>query len=400
MPYILTKTNGNTLTTVQDATLDNTTNLIFLGRNYAGYGQPIEENFIKLLENFSNKTAPSRPIQGQLWFDSNDTVQRLKVCYDGTNFRDANNVLVRDTAPANPKTGDVWWNTITSQMNVYINGVWTVSSPYGGASTSWNFDRVQDSLGNNQNAIKGLSRSNVMIVISNTTGTYTPSISANVPASIFPLIKPGITLPYANSSTGKSAVSSSTGYMLWGTAAHSLSSTAVELSTTGDNSRYYIPFASTATGIQQLVTTSSFYFNPYTNVLNVTATQAQYADLAERYEADAEYDVGTVVVIGGEKEVTVTDLRANTAVAGIVSKNPAYMMNSAAGTDETHPFIALKGRVPCQVVGRVDKGDLLVTSVYPGYAASWVHGDSPNAVIGKALGNQSEGFGTIEVLVV
>jgi len=399
MPYILTKTNGKTLSTVQDATLDNTTDLIFVGRNYAGYGQPIEENFIKLLENFSNKTAPTKPLQGQLWFDSNDTVQRLKVCYDGINFRDANNILVKDTAPANPKTGDVWWNTITSQMNVYINGVWTVSSPYGGASTSWNFDRVQDSLGNNQNAIKGLSRSTVMVVISNTTGTYTPSISANVPVSSFPLIKQGITLPYVNSSTGKSAVSSSTGYMLWGTAAHSLFSTAVELSTTSSNSRFYIPFASTATGIQQLATTSSFYFNPSTNILNVTATQAQYADLAERYEADAVYDEGTVLVIGGEKEVTISTTYADTRVAGIVSKNPAYMMNSEAGTDKTHPYIALKGRVPCKVMGNISRGDLLVTSTFAGYATV-ADGNYPGAIIGKALGSQSNGFGVIEVLVV
>ena len=76
------------------------------------------------------------------------------------------------------------------------------------------------------------------------------------------------------------------------------------------------------------------------------------------------------------------------------------MMNSEAGTDETHPYIALKGRVPCKVVGNVNKGDLLVSSVYPGYAASWVHGDSPNAVIGKALGSNSSGFEIIEVLVV
>jgi hypothetical protein len=107
-----------------------------------------------------------------------------------------------------------------------------------------------------------------------------------------------------------------------------------------------------------------------------------------------------VVVIGGDYEVTVTNECASTAVAGIVSKNPAYMMNSAAGSDQTHPYIALKGRVPCKIVGQVNMGDLLVTSVHPGYACAWQPGDSPNAVIGKALRSQSEGFGVIEVLVV
>ena len=114
------------------------------------------------------------------------------------------------------------------------------------------------------------------------------------------------------------------------------------------------------------------------------------------------FSIGLSIFIsscGGEKEVTTTDKFADTRVAGIVSKNPAYMMNSGAGTDETHPYIALKGRVPCKVVGTINKGDLLVTSTYPGYAAATTYPDS-GTVIGKALGTQSEGFGVIEVLVV
>ncbi len=75
MPYILKKTNGTTLTTVQDASVDNSTSLTFVGRNYSGYGQPIEENFVKLLENFANTTAPAKPIQGQLWFNSTPTLE-------------------------------------------------------------------------------------------------------------------------------------------------------------------------------------------------------------------------------------------------------------------------------------------------------------------------------------
>ena len=82
-----------------------------------------------------------------------------------------------------------------------------------------------------------------------------------------------------------------------------------------------------------------------------------------------------------------------------MSKNPAYMMNSEAGTDETHPFIALKGRVPCKVIGFIEKGDLLVTSAHPGYAAA-AKSIAAGAVIGKALEGNSEGFNIIEVLVV
>jgi hypothetical protein len=106
------------------------------------------------------------------------------------------------------------------------------------------------------------------------------------------------------------------------------------------------------------------------------------------------------LVIGGDAEVTTTDSHANTAVAGIVSTNPAYTLNAQAGTDATHPYIALKGRVPCQVVGPIKKGDLLVTSSIPGYAERAKEGDSPNAVLGRALEDCTTLHCTIEVMVI
>ena len=127
--------------------------------------------------------------------------------------------------------------------------------------------------------------------------------------------------------------------------------------------------------------------------------QATYSDLAERYHADAAYEVGTVLVVGGDAEVTVTTDRAHTSVAGIVSTNPAYMMNSDAGSDDTHPYIALKGRVPCKVVGPVRKGERLVTSIHAGYACSAQDIDSANATIGIALESFEGDFGVIEVKV-
>jgi hypothetical protein len=214
----------------------------------------------------------------------------------------------------------------------------------------------------------------------------------------FTTIHQGITLPNADTVTGVSAVTTNSGYLLWGTAADTINARNVSVANPNlSNINYYIPLSNITTGSVALVTSSSFY---YTNgVLNVTAASAFYADLAERYAADAAYDEGTVLVIGGEKEVTVTTQFADTRVAGVVSKNPAYLMNKDAGNNETHPAIALKGRVPCKVVGYVKKGDLIVTSSTPGYgtaAASVVAG----AVIGKALGTQSEGFGIIEILIV
>jgi hypothetical protein len=399
MPYILKKTDGSTLTTVQDASIDSSTSLIFVGRNYSGYGQPIEENFVKLLENFSNTTKPAKPTQGQLWFDKTSSVRRLLVCYDGTNFRDVANVPYSSTEPVNASTGDLWWDSFNNQIKVYdsVNNSWTASQPYGGASSSWDFARVEDSNSNNQNAIKGLSGNTVMVMLSNT--RYVPNSASGLTAR-FPNVKAGITFPNANPVTGSSASSTSTGYILWGTSAESLISQQVDLKSTNDTTLHYIPFATATGGPQTLYTTSTFSFNPTTNVLNATAASALYADIAERYAADDVYEPGTVLMHGGKQEVTIATFAATTAVAGIVSTKPAYMMNSDAGNDKTHPYIALKGRVPCKIVGPVKKGDLLVASGYKaGYAVKKQDHDSSDAVIGKALENFEGSFGVIEVKV-
>ena len=128
--------------------------------------------------------------------------------------------------------------------------------------------------------------------------------------------------------------------------------------------------------------------------------QATYADLAERYEADEYYAPGTVLVIGGEKEVTTTARHGNTARAGIVSTKPAYTLNAKAGDDKTHPYIALAGRVPCNVVGPIRKGEMLVTSTKPGFAERAHANDHPNAVLARALEDFEGMEGVIEVMVV
>jgi len=396
MPYILKKTNGTTLATVQDASVDNSTSLTFVGRNYSGYGQTIEENFVKLLENFANTSQPTKPIQGQLWFNSNPNSRRLLVSYDGNNFRDLANVPYSSSAPKNATTGDLWWDSVNGQIKVYesVSGTWSASQTNGGGGSSWDFSRVLDSSLTEEYAIQGLLGGVSVVEISNT--AYTPDSSENL--TQFPLIKKGINLYNTDPITGVSASSTTTGYLLWGTASDSLQAQSVITHNLTGSQTQYVPFVANETGQNILSTTSTFSYDPSTNILNITASSALYADIAERYEADQEYEVGTVLVIGGEKEVTTTDQFADTRVAGIVSKNPAYMMNSDAGTDETHPYIALKGRVPCKVVGYIKKGDLLVTSAHPGYAtaASSVHS---GAIIGKALEANSEGFAVIEVKV-
>jgi hypothetical protein len=125
------------------------------------------------------------------------------------------------------------------------------------------------------------------------------------------------------------------------------------------------------------------------------ATSAQYADLAEIYESDADYEVGTVVIFGGEKEITVSSMGSDPRVAGVISGNPAYLMNN----DASGQAVALQGKVPCKVVGQISKGDMLVThSQHPGVARK---GTNPTigTVIGKALEDyNSNEIGTINIV--
>lgn len=136
----------------------------------------------------------------------------------------------------------------------------------------------------------------------------------------------------------------------------------------------------------------------YGDVFSGYATKSRYADLAENYLADDEYFEGTVLVFGGDAEITVTNVKGDKRVAGIVSTNPAHLMNEALKGEHVTP-LALQGRVPCKVIGKVAKGDMLVTSAIPGYA---IVDNDPRigTVLGKAVGEKTDdGKGVVEIVV-
>ena len=146
------------------------------------------------------------------------------------------------------------------------------------------------------------------------------------------------------------------------------------------NETVYITFVDGATGTQGIETDTGLSYNPSTNVLSTTASQAQYADLAEKYRADKMYDEGHVVILGGSEEITESIQENDTRIAGVISERWAYLMNE----QEDGPAVALKGKVECKVVGSVTKGDILVSSSTPGHAVAT---DTPNpmAVIGRSM---------------
>jgi hypothetical protein len=140
--------------------------------------------------------------------------------------------------------------------------------------------------------------------------------------------------------------------------------------------------------------TASSYFN----TVFAKATSAQYADVAEYYLADADYPIGTVLIIGGDQEVTQSNMVGQTSIAGTVSENPGVLMNRGL-TGEHVAAVALLGRVPCRVIGPINKGDLLMSSEISGVACK-MENYVPGCVIGKALENYStETEGTIEIMV-
>jgi hypothetical protein len=422
MPYILFKTDGTQLTTVGDASLDTTTDLQFVGRNYSGYGQIVNENFVKVLENFASTTAPTRPVVGQLWYDT--VLGRINVNYNSKNFKSLANVHIgEETDPPSSATtqeGDFWWDSTNGQLKAKHGSQYILVGPPSASNTksawvpteeTWLDDESQEQL-SRVPFLEANIGTNSIVVISNQ--EFRPTSGSTLYGS-FPKVYKGITLPGAVDGipgTTNAGSTQDSKFYFWGTAADALQANTSTTATIAmqvsvgleetSNDNHYISFVSTSSGNHQVLTSSNISYNPSSQVLNATATSARYADLAERYESDAVYEVGTVLIVGGTKEVTTTDIPGHDIIAGIVSQNPAYMMNSEAGNDETHPYIALKGRVPCKVVGKVQKGDKLVTSNVPGHAMSSGRRivTSPTSIIGIALeSREQDGAGIIEVKV-
>jgi hypothetical protein len=135
----------------------------------------------------------------------------------------------------------------------------------------------------------------------------------------------------------------------------------------------------------------------FANVFQGVSLSSKYADIAEKYISDANYDEGTVVVFGGSNEITVTSIYADTRVAGAISMYPGYIMNSQS----TGQTVALRGKIPVKVIGTVKKGDLLVTSEIVGYAIVATGEFSANAVFAKSLENKDNvELGTVVAVIL
>lgn len=454
MAYTINHYNGSALVTVSDGTVDTSTDIKLVGKNYAGYGQIQNENFVYLLENFADSTAPSNPLTGQIWFDSGS--HKLKF-WDGTKFRTTGGAEIGTTAPIGLTQGDFWFDTATNQLFAWTGAQYVLVGPQavaGSGTTQMLSTSVKDINGTSHTIIEAIDNGNVIFTIS-ADSAFTLNNTVN-PITGFTIIQQGVTLCYTNNNAQSGVTQTS--HRFWGTASNAEQlggfpasnyitagsasfSTVVNFADVGytvgnpvsrlrvfnnnattptiqNQSNNTIVFqttvgstlvtplqlvgadvlpgvtttsslgstgyqwanvyatnfngnASTATGLlyNSAIVTPSVTSSPNTLVIrdssgtvnatifNGASTTSYYADLAEKYLADAEYEVGTVVSVGGEKEVTASS--QGDRALGAVSANPAHLMNSelADGT-----AIALKGRVPVKVIGAIKKGQRMIAS--------------------------------------
>ena len=407
-----------------DGTINTASSMTLVGKNYAGYGEFLDENFIHLLENGSNTTAPGAPLTGQLWWDKTNNVMKV---YNGTTFKVISAATASASAPTSNVAGDLWFDTTNQQLKVYNGSAFILVGPAStsGQGTSGAIVTTVQDTSLVDHVIVQLYVNNTIVAIVSKDSTFTPGGSG---ITGFATVGPGIQL----SSTVSGAVFGGTAtdadaldglastQFLRSDANDTTSGTLGILNDTGltvgadQDARISVTTANSAVTIANQTSGANLIFQvnvagtPTTamtifganGVISGTQINANYADVAERFAADTIYAPGTVVELGGTAEITrsVEDLSEN--VFGVISTRAAYLMNSGAGTDETHPPIAMTGRVPVRVTGMIRKGDRLV-SAGNGLARAAQPGEATAFnVIGRALESRSDtGEGTVEAIV-
>ena len=462
MAYTINKYNTNQLTIVQDGTLDQTTDLKLVGKNYAGYGEIQNENFVFLLENFAGNNQPPRAITGQVWFDTANSKLKFN---DGTKWRTTGGAEISATAPAGLATGDFWWDTTNEQLYSYNGTDFVLIGPQdaGSGITQMQSRTVRDTLAVSKSVIAATVNDEVMFIISPVEFTIDSTDAENA-ISGFDVVRAGITLKntlnatagvtsgtqrfhgtatnaeklnglaasnYVTATPGQPSVftevtnfQTDAGIAIGagldlkifiendnqGVIANSqgdeirfrtkqsggllknivtlkpgvvkpglnAAGTAVESVTLGDvSNKFAAVYATNIWGISEKAsalivggtartgsvdsigtgTSSSVAVRDGSGNLNAvlfqgTATSARYADLAEKYTTAEELPAGTAVAVCSHEDHEVEPANASNHCIGVVSTDPAYMMNS----DSEGQYIGLKGRLPVRVKGAVKKG--------------------------------------------
>ena len=391
MAYTIVKSDGTVLTTIADGTINTTsTSLGLPGRNYAGYGQSLDTNFVHAVENFADTTPPSNPLRGQLWYNTN--ANTLCVCpADGTTTASSWITLAQSGG-----SGTTTFGAVTVTGNLQANNIIALNGLVGDTITVRLATVTANATIANGNITVGnvttLNTANINAGAANTnTGTITGTWTANGGAS-------GNTMIITNGNlVAITGIKTDNYYYANGTPFN-------PVGTYGNaNVEAFLP---TYVGTLQPISISTTAITGGGNISGIwtlgpsARLNATYADLAERFESDRPYDAGPVVELGGEAEITAVVHELSEDVFGVVSNTAAYLMNAGAGNDDTHPAVAVGGRIHVKVTGKVRKGDRLV-SAGNGIARAATAGEATSFnVIGRALANKpTDSVGTVEAFV-
>ena len=175
MAYTINKFNGEQLVVLQDGTIDTSTSINLVGRNYVGYGESQNENFVFLLENFANGNPPSRPIEGQLWFDTSKDLMNV---YDGSNWNVIGATEVSDTAPTTPSQGAFWFKTPEKSLYVYSGTEWVIIGPEslsGFGVTRTKAVELEDTIGGKHAVLQLIADDDVVVIITAEAFTIGPN---------------------------------------------------------------------------------------------------------------------------------------------------------------------------------------------------------------------------------
>jgi hypothetical protein len=383
MTYVINNYDGTALVSIADRTINTTRTSIKLpARDFPRYGEPVVENLIWMLQHFAAPSSPLNPIAGQIWYDTNS--QSLRV-YNGVSWLGTGKTVVGSTFPTSGEAGQIFYNTAKRQLFVFdpaqTPNFWRLIGPIGAfdnsdpnlpipGHTAIEATRLSDgSL--DYPVVKIVIEGQLLAIISRDA-----EFSPNPAISGFATIRPGINF---NSLAGLNLTGNSASADV---ANNSLQLAGVSASTYMRRDQTNTP---TSDNLFDLGSSGARYATVHASVFQGTATSARYADLAERYHADQPLKPGTVVVLGGSAEITTCVTMGSSDVFGVISSTPGLMLNSDAGSDQSHPFVALIGRTPVRVRGLVNKGQRLMASGEPGVACAWLSEFGLLAVIGRAL---------------
>ena len=446
MAYTINLTDGTIFATVADGTINTDSSLTLVGKNYAGYGEFLNENVVKLLESGANTTAPSDPLTGQLWFDKTNSL--LKV-YNGTIFKNLGSATSSATQPTSNVAGDLWFDSANAQLKVYDGASFILVGPSFTAGTGTSgaiVDTVEDNVAVDHVVVKLFVEDDIVATVSKD-ATFTPGAAITGFATIGPGVQLSTSVSNAvfkgsatnaqlldnldstdflsaianDTTSGTLGVLNDTGLAVGVDSDFRVSVSGSDVTIQNQTNNGDISIKVNDGGVTTTVvnfdgatsamnpganaaidlgTSSLQYNNVYAVNFNGTASAAEYSDLAERFEADTAYPAGTVVELGGAKEITMSREELSDAVFGVISTAAAYLMNSGAGNNETHPPIAMNGRVPVRVVGKVNKGDRLVSAGGGLARVATKEELTPFNVIGRALETKtSEDEGTVLAVV-